>query len=103
MRTGRDLRDDAGISESDLSGILAVFLYNFYASSAGCGNSLVPLIFLGISAVLNIILDLVFVLVLHRGVAGAAEATVISQFVSGIGIGIYTLVKCLSSGWSGNI
>lgn len=52
-----------------------------------------PLIFLGISAVLNIILDLVFVLVLHRGVAGAAEATVISQFVSGIGIGIYTLVK----------
>ncbi len=76
------------------SGILAVFLYNFYASLLrAVGNSLVPLIFLGISAVLNIILDLVFVLVLHRGVAGAAEATVISQFVSGIGIGIYTLVK----------
>lgn len=76
------------------SGILAVFLYNFYASLLrAVGNSLVPLIFLGISAVLNIILDLVFVLVLHRGVTGAAEATVISQFVSGIGIGIYTLVK----------
>ena len=94
VRTGRDLRDDAGISESDLFRYPGSFLYNFYASLLrAVGNSLVPLIFLGISAVLNIILDLVFVLVLHRGVAGAAEATVISQFVSGIGIGIYTLVK----------
>ena len=50
------------------------------------GNSLVPLIFLGVSAVLNISLDLFFVLELSWGVTGAAAATVISQYVSGIGI-----------------
>lgn len=75
-------------------GIGAVFLYNYFASLLrAVGNSAVPLIFLGISALLNIALDLLFVLVLHRGAAGAAEATVISQFVSGVGICIYTMVK----------
>lgn len=75
-------------------GIIAVFLYNFYASLLrAVGNSLVPLIFLGVAAVLNVILDLVFVLVFHWGVAGAAGATVIAQYVSGIGIMIYTCVK----------
>lgn len=75
-------------------GILGVFLYNFFASLLrAVGNSFVPLVFLGISAVLNVILDLVFVLVFKWGVGGAAGATVISQFVSGIGLGIYTFVK----------
>ena len=75
-------------------GILAVFLYNYFASLLrAVGNSVAPLIFLGVSAVLNVVLDLVFVLVLHRGAAGAAEATVISQYVSGLGITVYTLVK----------
>ena len=55
------------------------------------GNSVVPLAFLAVSAVLNIILDLWFVLGLHRGVAGAAEATVLSQYVSALGIAVYTL------------
>lgn len=55
------------------------------------GNSVVPLMFLAVCAVLNIILDLFFVLVLHRGVAGAAIATALSQYVSGIGILFYTL------------
>ena len=53
----------------------------------------VPLLFLAVSAVLNVILDLVCVLVLHWGVRGAAAATVFSQFVSGVGIGLYTLKK----------
>lgn len=75
-------------------GIAAVFLYNFFASLLrSLGNSIVPLFFLGISAVLNIALDLYFVAVLKFGVAGAAEATVISQYVSGIGIAVYTLAK----------
>lgn len=75
-------------------GISAVFLYNFYASLLrAVGNSLVPLIFLGISALLNTALDVLFVLVFRKGVAGAALATVIAQFVSGIGICVYTLVK----------
>ena len=76
-------------------GIPAVFLYNYFASFLrSVGNSLVPLIFLGISAVLNVVLDLFFVLYLCRGVAGAAEATVISQYISGIGITVYALLSC---------
>ncbi len=51
------------------------------------------MIFLGISAVLNIVLDLVCVLVLHWGVAGAAAATVFAQWISGIGLGLYTLAR----------
>ncbi len=75
-------------------GIAASFLYNFFASFLrALGNSVVPLIFLAVSAVLNILLDFFFVLVLKRGTGGAAEATVISQYVSGLGIMIYTLVK----------
>ena len=57
------------------------------------GNSVVPLAFLAVSAVLNIALDLWFVLGLNRGVAGAAEATVIAQYLSGIGIAVYTLAR----------
>ncbi len=52
-----------------------------------------PFVFLAISACLNIVLDLWFVAGLHRGVAGAAEATVLSQYVSGIGIAVYTRCK----------
>lgn len=71
-------------------GLIGIFLYNFFASLLrSLGNSVVPLIFLAVSAVLNILLDLWFVAGLGRGVAGAAEATVISQYISGIGITIY--------------
>ena len=55
---------------------------------------LAPLAFLAGSAMLNIALDLWFVLGLSRGVAGAAEATVISQYVSGLGLALYTWVRC---------
>lgn len=72
-------------------GISATFLYNYYAALLrAIGNSVVPLVFLGVSAVLNIVLDFLFVFTFQRGVGGAAEATVISQFVSGIGIAFYT-------------
>ena len=75
-------------------GIAATFLYNFFASYLrSVGNSLVPLLFLAVSALLNIALDLWFVLGLARGVAGAAEATVIAQYVSGVGILVYTLLR----------
>ena len=77
------------------SGIIATFLYNYFASLLrALGNSVVPLIFLAVSAVLNIILDLWFVLGLERGVDGAAEATVIAQYVSGIGIALYAWARC---------
>lgn len=76
-------------------GITATFLYNYFASFLrAMGNSVVPLIFLAVSAVLNIILDLWFVIVLERGVSGAAQATVVAQYVSGIGITIYALTRC---------
>ncbi len=76
------------------SGMTGIFLYNFFASLLrSLGNSVTPLAFLAVSACLNIGLDLLFVAVLHRGVAGAAEATVISQYVSGVGIALYTLLK----------
>lgn len=75
-------------------GIPAVFLYNYFASFLrAIGNSVIPLVFLAASAVLNIWLDLWFVIGLGRGVAGAAEATVIAQYLSGIGIAVYTLVR----------
>lgn len=72
-------------------GIFFVFLYNYFAYLLrALGNSFVPLCFLGVSAVLNIGLDLLFVMKFEFGIAGAAAATVAAQCFSGIGIGIYT-------------
>lgn len=74
-------------------GIIATFLYNFFASLLrAVGNSVAPLLFLGICAALNIVLDLVFVIRFRWGVGGAAAATVISQFVSGAGLLLYTFL-----------
>ena len=76
------------------TGMAAIFLYNFFASLLrSLGNSVAPLVFLALSAGLNIALDLWFVAGLNRGVAGAAEATVISQYVSGVGIALYARVR----------
>lgn len=76
------------------AGISATFLYNYFAALLrALGNSVAPLLFLGVSTVLNIGLDLAFVLLLHWGVAGAAAATVIAQFAAGVGIAVYTVKK----------
>ena len=75
-------------------GIPATFLYNYFANLLrSVGNSSTPLVFLAISALLNVALDLIFVLVFHWGVEGAASATVVSQYVSGLGILLYTLLR----------
>ena len=75
-------------------GIIFVFIYNFFASLLrAVGNSTVPLLFLAASAILNIVLDLWFVMGLDRGVAGAAEATVISQILAGAEIAVYTFMR----------
>lgn len=77
------------------AGLLATSVYNFFACLLrAVGNSVAPLWFLGFSAVLNIGLDLLFVLVFHWGIAGAAAATVFSQYVSGIGLLAYTFLRC---------
>ncbi len=75
-------------------GIVATFLFNYYAALLrAVGDSFAPLIFLGISAVTNIILDLVFIINFNMGVAGAAWATVIAQWISAMGILVYTKLK----------
>ena len=77
------------------AGIPATFLYNFFSCMLrALGNSSAPLIFLAVSAVLNIALDILFVAVLPFGIGGAALATVIAQYVSGIGISAFVLIKC---------
>ena len=76
-------------------GLIATSLYNFFSCLLrALGNSVVPLIFLAVSTVLNIGLDLLFVVVFPWGIKGAAIATVISQYVSAIGIGIYVVKSC---------
>ena len=77
------------------AGIIATSLYNYFSCLLrALGNSTIPLVFLAVSAVLNIGLDLLFVAVLPWGIRGAALATVIAQYVSGIGITLYVLLKC---------
>ena len=76
-------------------GLFGVFLYNYFTCLLrAIGNSAVPLWFLLLSTVVNILLDLVFVVPLQMGVAGAAWATIIAQYLSGLGVMAYTLVKC---------
>ena len=66
-------------------GIPVTYLYNLLAGIIrSLGDSKTPLMFLIMSSIINIILDLVFIIVFNMGVSGAAWATVISQGVSGI-------------------
>lgn len=72
------------------AGIPATFLYNYFACSLrAIGNSAIPLVFLCLSSVLNIILCIWLVAGLGLGVAGSALATVISQYFAGLGLTIY--------------
>ena len=72
------------------SGITATIGYNMFASILrAMGNSRTPLLFLIFSSFLNIGLDILFVIVMDTGIAGAALATVIAQAVSAILCGIY--------------
>lgn len=72
-------------------GIGAVFIYNFVASLLrAVGDSLSPLVFLGVAAAVNIILDLWFVIGMERGVQGAAYATVIAQWLAAVGIALFS-------------
>lgn len=76
------------------AGMTFVSVYNFFASVLrSVGNTVVPLIFLTVSAVTNIILDLVFILGFQLGVAGAALATIAAQALSAVCIAVYTFVK----------
>lgn len=77
-----------------LYGMIFVFLYNYFACMLrAVGNSVVPLVFLGIGTVGNIVLDYFFVMARQWGVEGAAAATVAAQAFSGIGISVYSLCR----------
>ena len=72
-------------------GIPAIFLYNFFSSFLrALGESKTPLYFLALFTILNILLDITFVLFLQLGVIGAATATIISQYLAGLGIMLYS-------------
>jgi putative MATE family efflux protein len=76
------------------AGILGVACYNGIAAVLrALGDSITPLIFLIVASLLNVILDLLFVVVFHWGVPGVAFATIISQIVSAVGCIIYALLK----------
>lgn len=75
-------------------GIPFAVLYNLTSGIIrALGDSKTPLYFLVISSVCNIVLDLAFVVGLHKGVAGAALATLISQGIAGIACLIYMIKK----------
>ena len=86
MNTPADIFDDAYAYIMIIcGGIFAQVLYNYLASVLrALGNSRTPLYVLILAALLNIVLDLVFIIQFHAGAAGAAYATVISQGVSGV-------------------
>ena len=74
------------------AGAAATMLYNWISAVLrSLGNSVVPLIFLGISSALNVVLDVLLVAVIPLGVGGAASATVLSQLISG--------AACLMYAW----
>ena len=75
-------------------GLPALFLSNFYAAAErAVGNSRTPLLFMAVSALMNVFLDLYFVISLGWGVWGAALATIISQWVAGVGIALLSVTR----------
>lgn len=75
-------------------GIIVMFSYNLCSGMLrAIGNSVMPLVFLIISSLLNIVLDILLITAFHMGVVGAAVATVIAQGVSVVLCVIYILSK----------
>ena len=82
------------LSYSVICAIGLIFIYGYNIVSAvlrGMGDSKHPFVFISIAAILNLLLDLVFVVGLHMGAGGAALATVISQAISFISCAIFLL------------
>ncbi len=93
LQTSDELIDDAHIYLTIIfAGSFGTMLYNWISSVLrSLGNSVLPLIFLIISSVLNVILDIFFIAVIPMGVAGAALATVLAQVISGALCLVYAL------------
>ena len=84
MATPEDVFDEATVYlQIYIGGISGLLIYNMGSGILrAVGDTMRPLFFLVLTSVLNIILDLVFVLGLHSGIAGVAWATILSQFIS---------------------
>ena len=91
MGTPADIIDDAyAYLVIIFAGIPATFLYNILSGiQRALGDSRTPVVFLVIASIINIVLDIVLIVFVPLGVAGAAIATVVSQLVSGLGCLIY--------------
>lgn len=95
MKTPENIIDEAyGYIVVIFIGIPVTYLYNTLSGIIrALGDSKTPVIFLVISSVLNVALDLIFIVSLRMGVAGAAWATVISQGASGLLCLVYMIKK----------
>ena len=72
-----------------------MFLYNLCAGFLrAIGNSIIPLVFLIVSSLLNIALDILFITQFNMGIKGAAIATIIAQGISAVLCIIYIYLKC---------
>jgi len=76
------------------AGIPVIFLYNILSGIIrSMGDGKTPVVFLVISAILNIAFDIIFIVNFKLGIAGAAYATVLSQAISGIACLIFMIKK----------
>ncbi len=93
MNTPENIYEDAKTYITIIAGgLIASVYYNMLASFLrAVGNSRAPLIFLVVSACLNVVLDLVLIIYFQMGVAGAAMATIIAQGVSAVLSMLYIL------------
>ena len=84
MSTPADVFDGAALYlRIYFGGVLGLMLYNMVSGILrAVGDSKRPLYFLILSSLLNVVLDLAFVLIFHWGIAGVAIATIIAQFIS---------------------
>lgn len=95
MQTPADIIDGAVLYTVIMfAGAPATLLYNYVSSVLRAfGDSKTPVIGLLIASVVNVVLDFVFVIVFHWGIAGVAIATLIAQLIAGVVCGIYALRK----------
>ena len=91
LNTPNNLMNDARVYLITIfSGLIFTMLYNLFdAVFRSMGNSRIALFFLITASVLHIVLDLIFIIIMHMGVFGVALATVISQAVSALMCAIY--------------
>ncbi|MCH5333723.1 MAG: MATE family efflux transporter [Agathobacter sp.] len=84
MSTPEDVMGEAGVYlRIYFAGIAGLLVYNMASGILrAVGDTAKPLLFLILSSILNILLDLLFVVVLRAGIEGVALATILSQFIS---------------------